>query len=196
MMEERERTAGERARVRREPGDQAAERGALAESRQQRPDPEERAPDPRPPLVLLDQLEGNAASDQRPQHRDQHEVQRRQGDTDDQRHAGPERQGNEHEPRLVAVPDPRYELVHLAPAAIVTLEQREDPDPEVVAVQNYVHREREEHEDHPCVGQPHAAPPSGLATKLGTGPRTDSMAGSVTGPSSGPWRTTRATYQT
>ena len=63
--------------------------------------------------------------------------------------AGPEADGQQHDPRLVSVPGLADQLEHLAATAPVTLEQGGDTDPQVIAVERDVQHQEQQNQDKP-----------------------------------------------
>src|SRR5205085_9114388 len=106
-VKERERAAREGRSVRFDPGHEATKGRPLAERRHQGTEPEGGPPPASPNGVLIQDLDGNAAPDEREQHEDEREVDSRGGDAERERQAAEGRDGEEDYPRLVAVPSPR-----------------------------------------------------------------------------------------
>ena len=204
-VQEGERAPGEVRPTDGEPGDQSSEGGALAEGRHEGSQSEHGPPQRVPSLVLVEQLDRHPAGDERKEHHDQGDVERRKGHAEHQWHAGPPGQGQHHQPRLVAIPQPRHQGVHLPTPFDVAVEQSQHPDAEVVAIQNDVGGEEDGGEEHPNVGQAHGLLLSALmaCSYRPAGATSGSAYGGMDGVGSGwlsgspgPCRTTRATYQT
>ncbi len=140
--------AGIGAPLHRQAADECAEHHALEEGRRQRAADEGLVPYVLPLLAGLEaELEGHAAEDQRQQHDDDRQVERRQHHRIGQRKGREQPAAAQHQPGLVAVPDRRHGVHHDVPIGSVLHEREEDADAEIEAVHHHVHHDPED-DDH------------------------------------------------
>ena len=88
------------------------------------------------------ELEGHAAEDQRQQHDDDRQIERRHDHRVGLREGDPQAAAAEHQPGLVAVPERRDRVHHLVALAFAARERKQDADAEVEAVEDDVERDR------------------------------------------------------
>ena len=88
------------------------------------------------------ELEGDAAEDQRQQHDDDRQVERRHDHRIGEREGDQQPAAAEHEPGLVAVPERRDRVHHLVAVVLVLGERKQDADAEIEAVEDDVERDR------------------------------------------------------
>src|SRR6266566_3545892 len=86
------------------------------------------------------ELECDAAKDQRQQHDDDRQIERRQNDRIRQRESDHQSGAAEHEPGLIAVPERRDGIHHLVALVLAFGERKQDADAEVESVEDHVHR--------------------------------------------------------
>jgi hypothetical protein len=92
--------------------------------------------------VFEAELEGDAAEDERQQHQQHGEIDRRNDDGERHREHSEQRQPAEDQPRLVAIPDWR-DRAHDGAALALRCEAIKDADAKIEAVQHHI----EEHAD-------------------------------------------------
>ena len=98
------------------------------------------------------ELEGDAAEDQRQQHRDDRRVQRRQHDAVGHRERRHQPAAAQHQPRLVAVPH-RRDRVHGVGPFVLLQGREQDTDAQVEAIQHDIGEDREGDDEGPDGGQ-------------------------------------------
>ena len=179
---------------------EGAEHHALREGRDAASRNGRRSPSRLRALGLEAELEGDAAEDERDQHRGDRQVEGRHQDRVGEVEDREEPAAAEDEPGLVAVPDRRHREHHAVAPVLVARGLEEDADAEVEAVDDDVHGHREGDEPGPDQRQPegeafeyshseseHAAPPhiSGLAWSRARGRGRGPIRGSRPGTESG-----------
>ena len=99
--------------------------------------------------VAEPELEGDAAEDERQQHDQKREIDRRQDDGEGEREGREQRHAAEHEPGLVAVPHRRNRVHHQIARLAVGSEAVEDADAEVEAVEQHVEKDADAEDEGP-----------------------------------------------
>ncbi len=87
-------------------------------------------------------LERHPAKDERQQHHNDGQIERRHDDGVGLRERDPEPAAAEHQPGLVAVPERRDRVHHLVALALVAREGKQDAGAEIEAVEDHVERDR------------------------------------------------------
>ena len=121
----------------------AAEDDALAQRRQRGAGSEGEIPVGLAGLRDGAEFERDAAEDERKQHHDHRQIERRHDDGIGARERDPQSAAAEHQPGLVAVPERRDRGDHLVALFFVATERKQDADAEIETVEDDVERDRE-----------------------------------------------------
>ncbi len=103
--------------------------------------------------VTIAKLEGKAAEDERQQHQEDREIDRRHDDGEGDREGGEEPDATEDEPGLVAVPDRRDRVHDEVARTAVGGEAVEHADAEIEAVERDVEEDADREDDGPDRGE-------------------------------------------
>src|SRR5262249_52374336 len=95
------------------------------------------------------ELEGDAAEDEREQHRDDRQIERRHDDRIGPGKGDPEAAAAEHEPGLVSIPIRRDRIHHLVTQALAASHREQDADAEIETVEDHVEPDSGGEQAHP-----------------------------------------------